>query len=164
MRFIEQLAQAQRAAIAPVKLSRREFIKMTGAAGGGLMLGIGAGPSDAQEAKRMVFPPSAFLRIAPDGTTTIMVNRLEFGQGVSTALPMLLAEELDCDWNKGRAELAPAEDVYADPAFGIQFTGGSGSVKSSWRQYRVIGASARAMLMSAAAQQGGGDPSKVETR
>ncbi len=147
MRFIEQMARAQRDAAAatmvPVKLSRREFMKATGAAGGGLMLGIGAVPAGAQEAKRMVYPPSAFVRIAPDGRTTVMVNRLEFGQGVSTALPMLIAEELDCEWDKVRAELAPAAEVYADPNFGIQITGGSNSVASSWKQYRVIGASAR---------------------
>ena len=148
----------------PVKLSRREFMKATGAAGGGLMLGIGAVPASAQEAKRMVYPPSAFVRIAPDGRTTVMVNRLEFGQGVSTALPMLIAEELDCEWDKVRAELAPAAEVYADPMFGIQYTGGSSSVASSWKQYRVIGASARGMLIAAAAQQWGVEPAKLDTR
>jgi isoquinoline 1-oxidoreductase subunit beta len=165
MRFIEQFARARREhTMTPIKLSRRDFLKATGAAGGGLMLGIAPSSSDAQEAKRMIYPPSAFLRIAPDGTTTIVVNRLEFGQGVSTALPMLLAEELDCEWNKVRAELAPAAEIYADPGFGIQVTGNSRSVATSWKQYRVIGASARAMLMAAAAQQWGIDPSKVDTR
>jgi isoquinoline 1-oxidoreductase beta subunit len=165
MRFIEQFARAQREYTAiPIKLSRRDFMKATGAASGGLMLGIASLPSDAQETKKMVYPPSAFLRIATDGTTTVMVNRLEFGQGVSTALPMLLAEELDCEWSKVRAELAPAAEIYADPGFGIQYTGGSSSVSSSWKQYRVIGASARAMLMAAAAQQWGIEPSKVDTR
>ena len=165
MRFVEQLARAQREyAAVTIKLSRRDFMKATGAAGGGLMLGLASLPSEAQEPKRMVYPPSAFLRIAPDGTTTVMVNRLEFGQGVSTALPMLIAEELDCEWNKVRAELAPAAEIYSDPSFGIQFTGGSRSVAASWKQYRVIGASARGMLMAAAAQQWGIDPSKVDTR
>ena len=168
MRFIEQMARAQRdaadATIVPVKLSRREFMKATGVAGGGLMLGIGAVPAGAQEAKRMVYPPSAFVRIAPDGRTTVMVNRLEFGQGVSTALPMLIAEELDCEWDKVRAELAPAAEVYADPNFGIQMTGGSNSVAASWKQYRVIGASARGMLIAAAAQQWGVEPAKLDTR
>ncbi|MBN9116101.1 MAG: molybdopterin-dependent oxidoreductase, partial [Pandoraea sp.] len=97
--------------------------------------------------------PSAFVRIAPDDTVTIQVNRLDFGQGVQTALPMLVAEELDCDWAKVRSELAPAADVYKDPVFGIQMTGVSGSVAQSWLQYRRIGASARAMLIAAAAQQ-----------
>ena len=93
-----------------------------------------------------------------------MVNRLEFGQGVSTALPMLIAEELDCEWDKVRAELAPAAEVYADPNFGIQMTGGSNSVAASWKQYRVIGASARGMLIAAAAQQWGVEPAKLDTR
>jgi isoquinoline 1-oxidoreductase beta subunit len=167
MRFIERMARAQRdasaATMTPVKLSRRDFIKATGAAGGGLMLGI-ATVAGSQEAKKMVFPPSAFLRIAPDGTVTVMVNRLEFGQGVSTALPMLLAEELDCEWSKVHAELAPAAEVYADPNFGIQMTGGSNSVATSWKQYRIIGASARSMLSAAAAKQWGGEPATLDTR
>ncbi len=167
MRFLEQVARMKSAevatTVAPVKLSRRDFMKATGAAGGGLMLGI-ATVADAQEAKKMVFPPSSFLRIAPDGTVTVMVNRLEFGQGVSTALPMLIAEELDCDWNKVRAELAPAAEVYADPNFGIQMTGGSNSVSSSWKQYRIIGATARSMLIAAAAQRWGVEPAKLDSR
>lgn len=166
MRFIEQLVRAQlkpEADAAPFRLTRREFMKLTGAAGGGLMLGL-AMADEAQEARRKVFPPAAFLRIAADGTVTVMVNRLEFGQGVSTALPMLIAEELDCDWSKVRAELAPAAEVYADPSFGIQMTGGSMSVASSWKQYRVIGASARAMLVAAAAQQWGVDAAKLDTK
>jgi isoquinoline 1-oxidoreductase beta subunit len=132
MRFLEEGLRAERGArLVPVKLNRRDFLRATGLAGGGLMLGLSAEGS-AQDAKKKVFPPSAFLRIAPDGTTTIMVNRLEFGQGVSTALPMLIAEELDCDWSKVRSELAPAAEVYADPSFGIQMTGGSRSVAASW--------------------------------
>ena len=165
MRFLEQGLRAQRdARLVPVKLNRREFLKATGLAGGGLMLGFSVDASaQAPDAKKMVFPPSSFLRIAPDGTTTVMVNRLEFGQGVHTALPMLIAEELDCEWSKVRAELAPAAEVYADPNFGIQMTGGSMSVSSSWKQYRVIGASARAMLVAAAAQQWGVDSAKLDT-
>jgi isoquinoline 1-oxidoreductase beta subunit len=77
---------------------------------------------------------------------------------------MLIAEELDCEWTKVRAELAPAAEVYADPGFGLQMTGGSMSVSSSWKQYRVIGASARAMLVAAAAQQWGADAAKLDTR
>jgi isoquinoline 1-oxidoreductase beta subunit len=97
--------------------------------------------------------PNAFLRVTPDNTITVMVNRLEFGQGVQTALPMLIAEELDVDWSQVRAELAPADNAYKDPAFGIQMTGGSISVAHSFKQYREIGACARAMLIAAAADQ-----------
>ena len=165
MRFLEPWARQQHAtALVPTRLSRRAFMKATGAAGGGLMLGMLPRAVGAQEAKRITYPPSAFLRIAPDGTTTIIVNRLEFGQGVSTALPMLIAEELDCDWKLVRSELAPAAEIYADPNMGIQFTGGSNSVASSWKQYRIIGAAGRGMLIAAAAQQWGIDPAKIDTR
>src|SRR5688572_14503786 len=97
--------------------------------------------------------PNAFLRIGKDGSCTVMVKHLEFGQGVTTSLPMLVAEELECDWSKVRAELAPAEAVYAHTAFGIQMTGGSSSVWNSWDQLRTVGAQARTMLMQAAADQ-----------
>ncbi|VVD76707.1 carbon monoxide dehydrogenase [Pandoraea morbifera] len=138
-------------------LSRRGFLKTSALAAGGLMLemslpGAMRGAA-AQGAAPAPVVPSAFVRIAPDDTVTIQVNRLDFGQGVQTALPMLVAEELDCDWAKVRSELAPAADVYKDPLFGIQMTGGSGSVAHSWLQYRRIGATARAMLIAAAAQQ-----------
>ena len=76
----------------------------------------------------------------PDGTIVIQVNRLEFGQGVNTALPLVLAEELDADWSQVITELAPAADVYKDPLFGIQMVGGSGSIAHSFTQYRELGA------------------------
>ncbi|OJY17657.1 xanthine dehydrogenase family protein molybdopterin-binding subunit [Pandoraea sp. 64-18] len=138
-------------------LTRRVFLKTSALAAGGLMLEMSLPgamrAASAQGAAATPVVPSAFVRIAPDDTVTIQVNRLDFGQGVQTALPMLVAEELDCDWAKVRSELAPAADVYKDPVFGIQMTGGSGSVAHSWLQYRRIGASARAMLIAAAAQQ-----------
>ena len=137
-------------------LSRRSFLKAAGVAGGGLVLGFfvpGANRfARAQQAKQ-VYAPNAFLRIGPDNTVTIAVNRLEFGQGVHTSLPMLIAEELDADWSQVRGELAPAGDAYKDPLFGMQMTGGSGSVAHSYMQYREIGARARAMLIAAAAHQ-----------
>jgi isoquinoline 1-oxidoreductase subunit beta len=91
------------------------------------MLGIALpGASQAQQpGQSFVYPPSAFVRIAPDSSVTVLINKLEFGQGVMTAMPMLIVEELDCDWNKVRAEHAPAEKIYAHPGFGIQMTGGS---------------------------------------
>jgi len=135
-------------------VSRRTFLK----AGSGLVLGfyVAGGGRFARAAEappKQVPAPNAFLRIAPDNTVTIQVNRLEFGQGVHTALPMLIAEELDADWSQVRAALAPAADAYKDPAFGIQMTGGSTAVKHSWQQYREIGARARAMLVAAAAAE-----------
>ena len=137
-------------------MSRRNFMKATGVLGGGLVLGFfipGANRFANAQAAKPVYAPNAFLRIAPDNTVTIAVNRLEFGQGVNTSLPMLIAEELDADWSQVRSELAPAADVYKDPLFGIQMTGGSGSISHSYTQYREIGARARAMLVAAAAQQ-----------
>jgi isoquinoline 1-oxidoreductase beta subunit len=138
-------------------MSRRGFMKAAGVLGGGLVLGFfipaGGRFAQAQEAKKTIYAPNAFLRVAPDNTVTVMVNRLEFGQGVNTSLPMLIAEELDADWSLVHSELAPAGDVYKDPAFGIQMTGGSGTIAHSYMQYREIGARARAMLVAAAAQQ-----------
>jgi len=135
-------------------VSRRGFMKV---AGGGLVLSFfvagGGRFAKAQAPQKPVYEPNAFLHIAPDNTVTVQVNRLEFGQGVHTALPMIIAEELDADWSQIRSELAPAAEQYKDPAFGIQITGGSGSVSRSWVQYREIGAKARAMLVAAAAEQ-----------
>src|SRR5258708_33577741 len=82
-----------------------------------------------------------------------MVNRLEFGQGVHTSLPMILADEMDADWSQVAAELAPAADVYRDPIFGLQMTGGSASIANSFQQYRELGAKTRAMLVAAAADR-----------
>lgn len=147
-------------------LSRRSFIKAGAAAAGGLVLGFvvpGANRfANAQQAKP-VFEPNAFLRIAPDNTISVMVNRLEFGQGVQTALPMLIAEELDADWSQMRGELAPAARPYADPGFGMQMTGGSNTIANSFSQYREIGAKARAMLIAAAAEQWKVAPSQLTT-
>jgi isoquinoline 1-oxidoreductase beta subunit len=149
------------------RVSRRAFLQATGAAGGGLMLAIalpaGGRRAFAQEGKKFVYPPAAFIRIAHDDSVTVLINKLEFGQGVMTSLPMLIAEELECDWNKVRAEHAPAAQVYAHPAFGIQMTGGSMSISSSWQQFRVIGATARAMLIEAAVQRWKADRARLDT-
>ncbi|WP_354687724.1 xanthine dehydrogenase family protein molybdopterin-binding subunit [Cupriavidus necator] len=147
-------------------LDRRSFLKLTGLAGGGLALGVTplAQAQEAAKPKAPPSPPQAFLIIAPDNTVTVAVNRLEFGQGVHTALPMALAEELDVDWRNVRATLAPAGDPYKDPGFGMQMTGGSTALNHSFQQYRELGARARAMLVAAAAQQWKVDPAscKVE--
>ena len=126
-------------------VTRRGFLKSAGGLVLGFMLpvpGRAAAPA-----------PNAFLHIAPDDMVTVLVDRLEFGQGVHTALPMLVAEELDADWSRVRAELAPAGDAYKDPLFGIQMTGSSISVAHSFTHYREIGARARAMLVAAAAER-----------
>jgi isoquinoline 1-oxidoreductase beta subunit len=148
-------------------VSRRGFLKAGAAASGGLVLGFmlpaGGRLARAAEAKPVVYAPNAFLRVAPDNSVTVMVNRLEFGQGVHTSLPMVIADELDADWAQMRAELAPAGDAYKDPAFGMQITGGSGTIAHSFTQYREIGARARAMLVAAAAEQWKVSPAQCRT-
>jgi isoquinoline 1-oxidoreductase beta subunit len=96
-------------------------------------------------------PPNAFLRIGADDTTTVLLAHSEMGQGVWTTLPMLIAEELDCDWSKVRVEHAPVAPVYAHTAIGLQMTGGSTSTWSEFQRYRQAGAMAREMLVRAAA-------------
>lgn len=152
---LDWIDRAALARSAGAGLSRRGFLKTAGAATGGLVLGftLPGAHRFAQAADAKVYAPNAFLRVAPDNTITVIVNRLEFGQGVHTSLPMLIAEELDADWSQMRGELAPAGEVYKDPAFGMQITGGSGSIARGFTQYREIGARARAMLVAAAAEQ-----------
>jgi isoquinoline 1-oxidoreductase subunit beta len=140
-------------------LARRQFLKTSAAVAGGLVIGfvlprgMGRAFAQAPAAAAKPIPPNAFLRIDKDGTITVMVKHLEFGQGVNTSLPMILCEELECDWSKVRYELAPADIVYAHTAFGMQMTGGSSSVWNSFDQLRTVGAEARLMLMQAAANQ-----------
>jgi isoquinoline 1-oxidoreductase beta subunit len=146
-------------------VSRRDFLKTASVAGAGLVIGFfvptGGRFAHAQPGPKPVFAPNAFLRIAPDNTISVAVNRLEFGQGVHTSLPMLIAEELDADWSQMRGELAPAADPFKDPGFGMQMTGGSNTMRNSFMQYREIGAKARAMMVSAAAARWQVDPAQI---
>lgn len=144
-------------------LSRRSFIKTGAAAASGLILGFFVPGVSRLAHAAAPSAPNAFLRIAPDNTVSVMVNRLEFGQGVHTALPMLIAEELDVDWSQMRGELAPAGIAYKDLSFGLQMTGGSISVAHSYTQYREIGARARTMLIAAAAEQWTVQPAQCTT-
>ena len=98
-------------------------------------------------------PPNAFLRIGEDDTVTVILAHSEMGQGIWTTLPMMVAEELECDWSKIRVENGPAAAVYAHPAYGMQMTGGSSSTWSEFDRYRQVGAMAREMLVAAAAAQ-----------
>jgi isoquinoline 1-oxidoreductase subunit beta len=100
------------------------------------------------------FAPNAFIRIKSDGNTTLVMPQVEMGQGVYTAVAMILAEELDADYSRVTLEHAPPSDkLYGNPLFGIQVTGNSNSVRSFWKPLRNAGAAARAMLVQAAAQQ-----------
>jgi len=141
----------------PVPVSEPSRRAVLGAGAAGLLLGFVWSPGTArvaQAASPAVFAPNAFVRVAPDNTVTVMIKHLEMGQGVYTGLAAIVAEELDADWSQMRAEHAPSDaKLYANLAFGtIQGTGGSTAVANSWEQLRKAGATARAMLVSAAAQ------------
>ncbi|MBM3269950.1 MAG: xanthine dehydrogenase family protein molybdopterin-binding subunit [Candidatus Sericytochromatia bacterium] len=128
-------------------MDRREFLGLALAAGGGLLLGFEWEPA---EAATRAFAPNAYLRVDPDGTVTVLVPRAEMGQGVYTALPALVAEELACAWDRVRVEAAPAAAVYRDQ-YGLQITSGSTSVRDLYMPLRQAGAAARQMLVGAAA-------------
>jgi isoquinoline 1-oxidoreductase beta subunit len=148
-------------------LSRRSFLRVSAAAAGGLLVSMYVDfPALAQEGSQppaKTYPPDAFVQINPDGRIVITVNRVELGQGVSTALPMILADEMDADWSQVVAELAPAADVYKDPVFGLQMVGGSASIANSFQQYRELGAKTRAMLVAAAADRWRVTPDQCRT-
>jgi isoquinoline 1-oxidoreductase subunit beta len=159
--FDPQLAAGARAA--PAALSRRQFLKFTTLAGSGLTLGVvlpGWAPASASGAHTALAPQPLtmpFVRIAPDNTVTVICKHVEAGQGVWTGLPAIVAEELDASWSQMRVESAPAQvPMYGnfafDPQGSVQGTGGSTAVANSWMQLRQAGATARAMLVAAAAR------------
>jgi isoquinoline 1-oxidoreductase beta subunit len=139
-----------------INISRRDFLKQSALVGGGLILGfslpIRESYSDTAPKPAASVVPNAFIRIGTDNTITIIVNHSEMGQGVYTSLPMLVAEELECDWKKVRVESAPVGPVYNHTVMGVQMTGGSTSVWSEYDRLRKVGAAAREMLMAAAVQ------------
>src|SRR5215470_4452399 len=143
-------------------LSRRTFLVTGAAACGGLLLGvylprtIGAKAQVADE----TLAPNAFVRIKPDGSITLIMPQVEMGQGTYTSMSMLIAEELEVELTKVNLEAAPAnEKLYALPLLGFQVTGGSTSVMGFWEPLRRAGATARVMLIQAAAAQWNVDPS-----
>ncbi|NML16414.1 xanthine dehydrogenase family protein molybdopterin-binding subunit [Azohydromonas caseinilytica] len=165
--------QAMLAAQAPADeaasgLARRSFLKL--AAAGGFALGafpLAAGAADDPAPAAGLKPtqqPSAFVKIGSDGIVTVTINRLDFGQGVQTGLPMILAEELDADWSKVRSRHGSNDPAYADPVFGMHLTGGSTALKHSYPQYRELGARARAMLVAAAAERWKVSPAALRTQ
>ncbi|HXY96998.1 MAG TPA: xanthine dehydrogenase family protein molybdopterin-binding subunit [Steroidobacteraceae bacterium] len=159
--YARYLKEARR--VAASSLTRRQFLELTTLAGSGLTLGVllpgcssaGPGAGTAAPAAPLEMP---FVRIAPDNTVTVISKHLEAGQGVWTGLPAIVAEELDASWEQMRVESAPARvPEYGNLAMGgkIQLTGGSTAIANSWEQLRQAGATARAMLVAAAAQQWG---------
>lgn len=141
-----------------VSLSRRNLLKGAGALVIGMSLPqAGRAQSGAAQVFKpggtAAFAPNAFVRIAADDTVTVLVKHIEFGQGPFTGLATLVAEELDADWAQMRAEHAVSDPkLYANLAFGIQGTGGSTAIANSYEQMRKAGATARAMLVQAAAE------------
>lgn len=140
----------------PPSLSRRGFLKITAASGGGLLIGFHASACSRSEGSfrlaENTFSPNSWIHIAADDTVTLMVASSEMGQGVMTALPMILAEELEADWSKVRAEFAPVHADFNNPIMGAQATGGSTAIRGYWKPLRAAGATVREMLVQAAAQ------------
>lgn len=136
-------------------MDRRAFLRQSIAAAGGLVVALqwpaGRAAAAAAAAAGGPFAPNAFIRIGSDDRVTIIVSMAEMGQGVRTALPMILAEELDADWASIHVEQAPVDAVYNHPLFHMQGTGGSSSVRAFYTPLRTAGAAARAMLVEAAA-------------
>jgi isoquinoline 1-oxidoreductase beta subunit len=139
-----------------INLSRRDFLRTGALLGGGLVLGfampVQGSAGQARPGSSTPFAPNAFIRIGTDDSVTIVVNKSEMGQGVYTSLPMLVAEELEVDWSKVRVEAAPVDPAYNHTQWGVQGTGGSTSVRTSWDQLLKAGATARVMLVAAAAR------------
>ena len=134
--------------------TRRAFLKRSASAA--LVIGFTL-PVEAARVRRpampseVAFAPSAWLRITADNRITVLCGSAEMGQGVLTAIPMLIAEELDADWDRVSVEPVPVNKVYDNPMFGLQATGGSTTIRAHWLPLRQAGAAAREMLVAAAA-------------
>ncbi len=147
-------------------MRRREFLARSAAAGAAFSLGVsltGCGSEAPPDAGGASFVPDAWIRIFDDGRVVVAVDRSEMGQGVSTALPMLVAEELDADWTRVEFQFAPAHEAYRNALSYGQLTGGSTSVMNAWVPLREAGARARAMLVAAAAAEWGVPPAECRT-
>ena len=146
--------------------TRRAMVKATVVASGGFVLGVSMprlAPAFAAETNAD-FAPNAFIRIDQDGKVTFTIPQVEMGQGIYTALSMVLAEELDAPFEQVTAVAAPPNDkLYANPLLGFQVTGGSTSVRAFWDPMRIAGAAARAMLVKAAAAKWSVDPASCRT-
>src|SRR5437867_5872880 len=147
-----------------VDLSRRRFLSVSAAVGGGLLIGFTTGPAittadAAGKGAIASFTPNAFIRIDSDGQIVLTMPYVEMGQGTYTSIPMLIAEELEVDLKQVRLEHAPPnEKLYANPLIGVQATGNSNAVRGAWQPLRQAGSTARTMLVAAAAQRWNVDP------
>src|SRR6476660_7535354 len=144
-------------------VSRRTFLVAGAASSRGLLLGFYLPQRVIAEAATEgtnVFGPNAFVHIRPDNSVTLVMPQVEMGQGTYTSMSMLIAEELEVDLAKVTPEAAPPNDkLYGLPLLGFQVTGGSTSVMGFWEPLRRVGATARIMLIEAAAEQWNVDPS-----
>jgi isoquinoline 1-oxidoreductase beta subunit len=148
-------------------LTRRGFLQAGAAAGGGLMLSlrlpVAKGEAEAAEADR--FEPNAFIRIDRDGQIVFTMPYVEMGQGTYTSIPMLIAEELEVDLRQVRLEHAPPnEKLYANPLLGVQATGNSNAIRGAWQPLRQAGATAKTMLVAAAAKRWNVDPASCRAQ
>ena len=153
-------------------ISRRNFMRTTGSLGGGLIVSFMIPAIAGTRLKTIMgksggddagFIPNAFLRIGPDNSVKVILAHVEMGQGIWTTLTMLIAEELDADWKNITIEHAPAGNVYAHTAWGMQLTGGSSTTWSEFDRYRKAGATARILLVQAAANKWGVSAGQCKT-
>ncbi len=143
-------------------MERREFLKVSvSGAGlvvavsffGGSSIAVSSGVEEKAGNAGKPWVPNAWIRITPDNVVTVLMNKSEMGQGTWTALAMVVAEELESDWKDIRVEASPVRDEYKDPVFGMQITGGSTGVRHMYDPMRRAGATAREMLIQAAASE-----------
>ncbi|HKO58045.1 MAG TPA: xanthine dehydrogenase family protein molybdopterin-binding subunit [Thermoanaerobaculia bacterium] len=142
-----------------IKLDRRSFVKLASVAGAGLVLGVAVPLANGKKkdaGPAAEHPLGAFVVVDTDGLVTVYVSRSDMGQGVRTSLPMIVAEELDADWKRVRIRQADL-----GKQFGRQGTGGSGSIRTMWKPLRTAGATARAMLVGAAAAKWGVEAKEI---
>src|SRR5512145_2481110 len=148
--------------------SRRRFLQAGATVGGGLMLSLSLpfANSDAEGASAAGFAPNAFIRIETDGQIVLTMPYVEMGQGTYTAIPMLIAEELEVDLPQVRLEHAPPnEKLYGNPLLGgIQATGNSNAIRAAWQPLRHAGATARTLLVAAAAMRWNVDPASCRAQ
>jgi isoquinoline 1-oxidoreductase subunit beta len=146
-------------------LTRRAFLQTGLAAGGGLMVAFHLPLARGAQAEKPAFAPNAFIRIDGHGRVTLVMPQVEMGQGIYTSVAMILAEELDADFDHVTLEHAPPNDkLYANPTFGLQVTGNSNSVRAFWLPLRKAAAGTRAILIQAASQQWKVEPSSIHTQ
>jgi isoquinoline 1-oxidoreductase subunit beta len=164
--IVDQLLRSALPQTKQARPTRRRFITATvgGAVGLALMPSISSAQPKLPAGKNPTELPAAFVTIALDGSTTILCNRMDMGQGIETGLAMICAEELDADWARVKTGFGDQKGNYVDPFMGMHMTGGSNSIKNSYVQYRELGARLKSMLLSAAAQSWSAQASTLSAR